>query len=285
MSAFQNDVALTDIRTHAAHLVRDGSAETMASANAPPWRDRAKSALDFVCALVLLIVTAPIALVAAIAIKLTSRGPVIYCQTRTGKDGLPFTIFKLRTMTHDCESQTGACWSSPGDPRITWVGHWLRRTHIDELPQLWNVLRGEMSLVGPRPERPEFVVRLEQALPGYRNRLALKPGLSGLAQIQLPPDTDLESVRRKLVYDLYYVDRRTLWMDIRIILSTACKVVHIPAAVPQMLLQLPSGSQVEGAAATVVVATAKPVESVSQVVPVPHVASAALSPASLSAVS
>jgi hypothetical protein len=104
-----------------------------------------------------------------------------------------------------------------------------------------------MSLVGPRPERPEFVVRLEQTIPDYRNRLVLKPGLSGLAQIQLPPDTDLESVRRKLIYDLYYKDHRTFWLDIRIILATVGKVFGIPKAVPQLLLHLPAENQVEGA--------------------------------------
>ena len=149
-------------------------------------------------------------------------------------------------MTHDCEIHTGAVWSSTGDPRITFVGRWLRRTHIDELPQLWNILRGEMSLVGPRPERPEFVVRLEQVFPDYRRRLAMKPGLSGLAQMQLPPDTDLESVGRKLDYDLYYVDRRSLWLDFRIILCTVCKVMAIPLSMPRMLLQLPTLKHLEG---------------------------------------
>jgi lipopolysaccharide/colanic/teichoic acid biosynthesis glycosyltransferase len=233
------------IRADAAHSTRE--VEGTGSANGLRWQERAKHALDYIGALVLLLLTAPIFLLAAIAVKLTSRGPVIYSQTRTGKDGKPFTVFKIRTMTHNCENNTGAVWASPGDPRITLVGRWLRRTHIDELPQLWNILRGEMSLVGPRPERPEFVVRLEQALPDYRKRLALKPGLSGLAQMQLPPDTDLESVGRKLVYDLYYVDRGTLWLDIRIILCTVCKVLHLPLAVPRMLLQLPSLNHEEGA--------------------------------------
>ncbi len=285
MSLYQDDVKLIEIRMDAAHLVRDSSAGRTESVDSPPWPERAKSGLDFLCALVLLVLTAPIVFVAALAVKLTSRGPVFYCQTRTGKDGVPFTIFNIRTMTHNCESQTGACWSAPGDPRITWVGNWLRRTHIDELPQLWNVLRGDMSLVGPRPERPEFVVSLEQAIPGYRKRLALKPGVSGLAQIQLPADTDLDSVRRKLVYDLYYVNRRTLWMDVRIILSTVCKVLHIPAAVPQMLLRLPTGTRVEGASSGF--AIGKPVGTLSEVVPVPvpQLASTDLSSASLSTVS
>src|ERR1043166_4902563 len=182
MSVYQDDVKATIFRTDAPHSVR-------MTENGGGWHNVAKSSLDFVCALLLLVLTSPIILVAAIAVKLTSRGPVFYSQTRTGKNGKPFTIFKIRTMTHNCESLTGARWACEGDPRITWIGNWLRRTHIDELPQLWNVLRGEMSLVGPRPERPEFVVGLEQAFPDYRKRLAVKPGLSGLAQIQLPADT------------------------------------------------------------------------------------------------
>jgi lipopolysaccharide/colanic/teichoic acid biosynthesis glycosyltransferase len=231
------------IRTDAAHLLAlDAQPDAM-----DRWFEQTRFFLDFVCALALLVMTAPIVIMAALAVKLTSRGPVVYSQTRTGKDGQPFTIFKIRTMTHNCESLTGACWSTPSDPRITWVGWWLRRTHIDELPQLWNVLRGEMSLVGPRPERPEFVARLEQALPDYRKRLAMKPGLSGLAQIQLPPDTDLESVRRKLLYDIYYVDRGTLWLDIRIVLCTICKVLHLPLAWPRVLLRMPTAKEVEGA--------------------------------------
>jgi lipopolysaccharide/colanic/teichoic acid biosynthesis glycosyltransferase len=255
------------IRADAAHPTR--VSEGMGPAKGLRWQERAKNALDFVGALALLLLTAPIILLAALAVKLTSRGPFIYSQTRTGKDGKPFTVFKIRTMTHNCENQTGAVWACPGDPRITLVGRWLRRTHIDELPQLWNILRGEMSLVGPRPERPEFVVQLEQVLPDYRRRLTLKPGLSGLAQMQLPPDTDLESVGRKLVYDLYYVDRGTLWLDIRIILCTVCKVLHFPLAVPRMLLKLPTLNHFEGA--NRVAADEKPVMARCETASVPSV--------------
>lgn len=194
----------------------------------------------------LMVLTAPLIVLVAIAVKLTSRGPAIYCQTRTGKDGVPYSIYKIRTMTHNCESTTGARWALPCDPRITWVGRFLRCTHLDELPQLWNILRGEMSLVGPRPERPEFVVRLRQVFPDYCERLAVRPGVTGLAQIQLPADTDLASVGRKLAVDLYYVNRRTLWLDLRIILGTACTVLGIPFPVPRLLLQLPDGNAVEG---------------------------------------
>ena len=164
-----------------------------------------KASLEFVAALVLLIPATPLILIAMLLIKLTSRGPAIYVQTRIGKDGRPFTIYKLRTMIHDAESLTGAQWCMPGDTRITTVGRWLRRTHIDELPQLWNVLRGQMSLIGPRPERPEFMPSLELAIPLYRERLRVRPGLTGFAQVQLFPDTDLDSVRIKLAFDLHYL--------------------------------------------------------------------------------
>src|ERR1019366_2954516 len=129
------------------------------------WYSSAKGAFEFVFALLLLIFTAPLILFAMILIKVTSRGPAVYTQTRLGRNGQPFTIYKLRTMTHNCESLTGAQWSKPRDCRATRLGRWLRKTHIDELPQLWNVLRSEMSLIGPRPERPEILPQLEQAIP------------------------------------------------------------------------------------------------------------------------
>ena len=142
---------------------------------------------------------APFIFVAALLVKLTSRGPAFYSQVRLGLDGRPFYIRKLRTMYHNCERLSGPCWSTANDCRITPVGRFLRRSHIDELPQLWNVLCGEMSLVGPRPERPELIPTLARSIPGYRHRLEVRPGVTGLAQIQLPPDTDLDSVRRMTV--------------------------------------------------------------------------------------
>jgi lipopolysaccharide/colanic/teichoic acid biosynthesis glycosyltransferase len=201
--------------------------------------------LEFVLALLLLAVTAPLILLAMLLIKLTSWGPVIYTQTRLGRNGRPFTIYKLRTMVHKCESLTGACWSAPEDPRVTAVGRLLRRTHLDELPQLWNVLRGEMGLIGPRPERPEFVPQLEQALPHYGRRLLVRPGLTGLAQVQLPPDTDLQSVRLKLAYDLYYVDNAGFWLDVRIALSTLLKLLGFSFGFLRCLFGLPRRELVE----------------------------------------
>jgi lipopolysaccharide/colanic/teichoic acid biosynthesis glycosyltransferase len=209
------------------------------------WYASGKEVVDFACALLLLVLAAPLLLLAVLAVRLSSRGPVVYRQTRLGRGGRPYTIYKIRTMAHNCEQASGARWATPGDPRITLVGRWLRRSHIDELPQLWNVLRGEMSLVGPRPERPEFVPRLEEAIPRYRQRLLVRPGLTGLAQVQLPPDTDLGSVRRKLAYDLYYVERVGFWLDLRILLSTAVYAVGLPFIIARVLFFLPGGDPVE----------------------------------------
>jgi lipopolysaccharide/colanic/teichoic acid biosynthesis glycosyltransferase len=182
-----------------------------------PW----KTGLEAVFALVLLILTSPVIAVAALLVRLTSRGPAFYKQTRLGRHCKPFTIYKLRTMRHNCESLTGPQWSKPGDTRITPLGRFLRKSHIDELPQLWNVVRGQMSLIGPRPERPEFLPALERAIPHYRDRFLVRPGVTGLAQVQLPPDTDIASVRRKLAHDLYYVRCLSPWLDLRISLCTA----------------------------------------------------------------
>jgi lipopolysaccharide/colanic/teichoic acid biosynthesis glycosyltransferase len=198
-------------------------------------------------ALVLLILTAPLILLAALLVKLTSRGPVFYSQIRLGRGGRPYRIYKIRTMTHNCESTTGAMWCKAGDSRITAVGGFLRRTHLDELPQLWNVLRGDMSMVGPRPERPEFVPKLAQAIPAYRERLLVRPGITGLAQVQLAPDTDLNSVRRKLAFDLYYVENAGLSLDLRLMLCTALSMIGVPFSVAGKLCFVPSGDEIERA--------------------------------------
>jgi lipopolysaccharide/colanic/teichoic acid biosynthesis glycosyltransferase len=177
--------------------------------------------LDFSVALMMSVAALPIVVLAAIAVKLTSRGPAFYTQTRTGRNGKHFTIYKLRSMVDKCESLTGPRWTIPGDPRVTPVGWFLRRSHIDELPQLLNVLMGEMSLIGPRPERPEFVSELSNAIPDYDSRHDVLPGITGLAQVQFAADSDIESVRRKLQYDLYYIDHGSLWLDFRILIATA----------------------------------------------------------------
>lgn len=206
-----------------------------------------KSAIDFTAAAALLIIAMPLILAAMTLVRLTSRGPALYSQQRLGREGRPFTIYKIRSMYRDCERLSGPQWSSQDDPRVTPVGKYLRFTHLDELPQLWNVLRGEMSLVGPRPERPEFVVELDKAIPHYRERMLVRPGLTGLAQVQLPPDTDLESVRRKLACDLYYIQRIGLLLDLKILCSTASYLAGIPFDVPRLLFRIPSGQPVEDA--------------------------------------
>jgi lipopolysaccharide/colanic/teichoic acid biosynthesis glycosyltransferase len=155
-----------------------------------------------------------------ILVRLTSRGPGFYWQERVGRGGRTFRIYKLRSMYEDCERSSGAVWSPKHDSRVTPVGRFLRATHLDELPQLFNVLRGEMSLVGPRPERPVFTEKLEQELPDYADRHLVRPGITGLAQVQLPPDSDTEGVRRKLVCDLYYVQRFDPLLDVKLV---ACK--------------------------------------------------------------
>jgi lipopolysaccharide/colanic/teichoic acid biosynthesis glycosyltransferase len=206
-----------------------------------------KWAADFVLATVLLVLTAPLVLLSLVLMRLSSRGPGIYTQVRLGLHGRPFTIYKIRTMTQDCERTTGPCWSAAGDPRVTPVGRILRRTHVDELPQLWNVLRGQMSLVGPRPERPEIAVQLQRVIPHYGDRLAVLPGLTGLAQVQLPPDTDIADVRRKLACDLYYIQRINFRMDLRILLNTVGHVMGISYAVRRALLRMPSEDAIESA--------------------------------------
>jgi lipopolysaccharide/colanic/teichoic acid biosynthesis glycosyltransferase len=206
-----------------------------------------KSALEFIAATIMLVMAMPFIAFAAVLVKLTSRGPVFYSQVRVGHAGKPYHIFKIRTMVHECEKQSGARWCTTHDPRITPVGRFLRRTHLDELPQLWNVIRGDMSLIGPRPERPEFVPALQRAIPHYTDRLLVRPGVTGLAQVQLPADTDMESVRRKLAYDLYYVRQLSFWLDMRILLCTAFKVLGVPFHVLRGLFGMPSRLQVERA--------------------------------------
>jgi lipopolysaccharide/colanic/teichoic acid biosynthesis glycosyltransferase len=209
------------------------------------WYARLKHLLDATLALLGLILSMPVLLPAALLVKLTSRGPMLYSQIRLGLGGRPFRIYKLRTMSHNCEALSGPCWSTKGDPRVTAFGRFLRRTHIDELPQLWNILVGDMSLVGPRPERPEMVRTLEQVIPRYRERMAERPGLTGLAQVQLPPDTDLNSVRSKLAHDLYYLERVGFWFDLRILLATVGSVLGVPSAATCALLALPGGKGVQ----------------------------------------
>jgi exopolysaccharide biosynthesis polyprenyl glycosylphosphotransferase len=156
----------------------------------------------------------------ALAILIESRRPIFYTQARLGQGGRPYAVVKFRTMHQDAETDGQALWAKKGDPRMTRVGRFLRRTHLDEFPQFWNVLLGEMSLVGPRPERPELVAELEKQIPFYRARLLVKPGITGWAQVNFGKGASIEGSAEKLEYDLYYIKHRGLLMDIWIILRT-----------------------------------------------------------------
>lgn len=210
------------------------------------WYLPVKACLDRTIALILLLLTGPVMLLLGLLVRLTSPGPAFYSQTRLGRGGRTFRIYKIRTMVDKCESLTGPRWSIPGDPRITTLGRILRRTHLDELPQLVNVLRGDMALIGPRPERPEFLEELESACPRYAERLAVRPGVTGLAQVQLPADTDVDSVRKKLAYDLFYIENLSPRLDLRLLLATAFYALGIPFAIYGRWLNIPTGLQVEG---------------------------------------
>jgi len=187
---------------------------------------RLKEVVEWFGAAALLIIFSPLLAVLAVMVKLASPGPAFYTQVRLGKDGRHFRIFKLRTMTHNCEAKTGPVWAALNDHRVTRLGRILRDTHLDELPQLCNVLRGEMSLIGPRPERPEIARRIEEILPEFARRLELKPGMTGLAQLRLPADTDIAQVQHKLAHDLFYLQHLGPLLDVRILAST---VLHVLA--------------------------------------------------------
>jgi lipopolysaccharide/colanic/teichoic acid biosynthesis glycosyltransferase len=202
------------------------------------WFLASKSAADAILASVLLVLASPLILLLMILTRATSRGPAIFEQVRTGRDGREYRLYKIRSMANDCERLTGPKWSTTDDPRVTPLGRFLRRTHLDELPQLWNVIRGEMSLVGPRPERPEFIAKLEREVPRYRERLAVKPGITGLAQVLLPPDQELDDVRRKVICDLCYIRQMGPWLDLRILVVTALKVVGLPYEITRKAFEL-----------------------------------------------
>ncbi len=184
--------------------------------------------LDRFLAILLLLPGLPIMLGVSVLLFLTSEGPIFYRQRRVGLRGKVFTLLKFRTMIPDAEKKTGPVWTSVNDPRITKLGKLLRPTHLDELPQLFNVILGQMALIGPRPERPEFTVHLEKEIPGYMNRSLVIPGITGLAQINLPPDSDLESVRRKLTLDLEYIQTATFKLDVQLFFCTFLRLFAFP---------------------------------------------------------
>jgi exopolysaccharide biosynthesis polyprenyl glycosylphosphotransferase len=165
-------------------------------------------------------VTTPLMLVVALVVRLTSPGPILYRQIRVGMDGVSFTLYKFRSMRADAEAQSGAVWASKDDPRVTRVGRFLRKFRVDELPQLFNVLKGEMSIVGPRPERPEFVKILSSRIPYYRQRHCVRPGITGWAQINYRYSDSLEDTIEKLEYDLFYIKNMSIGLDTYIIFHT-----------------------------------------------------------------
>ena len=200
--------------------------------------ERLIRALNVVVATIAMVVTLPLWLLIGIAIKLTSRGPVFYSQTRVGLDqrgllptrsdsrrradigGKPFTILKFRTMTIDAEQHGEAVWAQANDQRVTAIGGFLRSCRLDELPQLINVIRGDMNLVGPRPERPQLFTELRAQIPDYQHRQRVPPGITGHAQVHLQYDTSVEDVKRKVEHDMEYIAQRSVWEDLKIMLKT-----------------------------------------------------------------
>jgi sugar transferase (PEP-CTERM system associated) len=184
-----------------------------------------KRLFDILFGAIGILITAPVQLLVALAIRIASDGPILYSQERVGKDGRPFTIYKFRTMRVNAEALTGPVWSTVGDPRVTPLGRFLRRTRLDELPQLWNVLVGDMSVVGPRPERPEFVSDLTRQIPFYGQRHVVRPGVTGWAQVRYSYAASLEDSLQKLQYDLFYIKHLSVAFDLFIILETVKTVL------------------------------------------------------------
>lgn len=214
-------------------------AATAAAVTAPVHRDEPlRRTLHFSVALVGLVISTPVMAVVALLVRLTSRGPVIYSQTRVGLDrrgngpdqvnhrrqqdlgGKPFRIYKFRTMTTNAETGSGAVWAQANDPRVTWIGRYLRQYRLDELPQLYNVVRGEMNIVGPRPERPTIFAQLREHIGEYPLRQRAKPGITGLAQINHHYDRCIDDVKTKVSYDLRYIQRQGIIEDLKIMLQT-----------------------------------------------------------------
>jgi exopolysaccharide biosynthesis polyprenyl glycosylphosphotransferase len=189
-----------------------------------PYTRFAKRTFDIVSASILLLLTAPLMLLVAGLVRLTP-GPVIYRQTRVGERGKHFTMYKFRTMRRDAEEPGCPAFAERDDPRVTWIGRVLRRTHLDELPQLWDVLKGDMSIVGPRPERPEFIPMLEEAVPFFTRRLLVKPGITGWAQLRRDYASDADGAADKLSYDLWYLRHRNVVVDLAICAKTFSAVL------------------------------------------------------------
>jgi lipopolysaccharide/colanic/teichoic acid biosynthesis glycosyltransferase len=198
----------------------------MDRAHSSRWSQLAQRGLDIAIALVGLLGLGVFGPLIAAAIWLDSPGPILYRQTRLGQGGRPFELLKFRTMVPNAEADGQARWASHDDERVTRVGRFLRRTRLDEAPQFWNILKGEMGLAGPRPERPEFISALERHIPFYRARLMVKPGLTGWAQVNFGYGDSIEDMFVKLQYDLYYIKHRSLWLDLQILIRTVAVVLR-----------------------------------------------------------
>ncbi len=191
----------------------------------PLWEKTAKRLLDIVVSILALVLSAPFMIIVAVSIKLSSEGPAVFKQIRVGKAGKHFTIYKFRTMHINAEDKTGPTWAQENDPRVTKIGYWLRKLRIDEIPQFWNVLKGDMSLVGPRPERPHFVNQFSTQIPLYTRRLRVRPGITGWAQVKWKYGGSLDTVREKTKYDLFYIENISLKMDTKILINTIITII------------------------------------------------------------
>ncbi len=191
----------------------------------PAWEAQIKRLMDIIVSVLMLVLGAPVWLAVALAIRLNSPGPAIYKQERIGRNGRPFTMMKFRSMYRDAERKTGPKWATEDDPRITPVGRFIRKTRLDEIPQFVNVLKGEMSLVGPRPERAFFIEQLRKEIPWYVRRIKMKPGITGWAQVKHKYDQTIEDVKQKVLYDLYYFENMSLTLDLKILARTLLVVV------------------------------------------------------------
>jgi exopolysaccharide biosynthesis polyprenyl glycosylphosphotransferase len=186
----------------------------------PEWEKKLKRIMDIIVSLFILIISSPVLFFTALAIKIDSPGPALFKQERCGIDGTAFKMMKFRSMRNDAEKHSGPVWSTKNDPRITRIGKFIRSVRIDEIPQMINVLKGEMSLVGPRPERPYFVEKLSKEIPYYKRRLKVRPGITGWAQVKHKYDETIEDVKIKLRYDLFYIENMSLRMDFKILFRT-----------------------------------------------------------------
>jgi exopolysaccharide biosynthesis polyprenyl glycosylphosphotransferase len=186
----------------------------------PAWEAQIKRLMDIVVSVCVLTFGAPVWLLTALLIRLTSPGPAVYSQVRVGQNGKNYTMYKFRSMYVDAEKRSGPQWATKNDPRITPFGRFVRKTRLDEIPQFYNVLRGEMSLVGPRPERPVFVEKLKVEIPWYVRRIKMKPGITGWAQVKHKYDESIEDVKQKVLYDLYYFENMSILLDVKILIRT-----------------------------------------------------------------